>query len=200
MLTSKQLKVPPYPVVFTKPPDALAGPLDKVPVHPAAQGMLDYEGELTVIIGKDGKDIPEEEALSYVLGYTAGNDVSARNFQLPDMSGGQYCYAKSFDAFAPIGPCIVSTGLAPDPQKLRYTTSVNGEKRQETGTDDMIWSVKQIIAHLSRGTTLRKGTVIMTGTPSGVGLFMKPQGILKGGDVVEIRVEGIGSLVNEMVF
>lgn len=200
MLTSKQLKVPPYPVVFTKPPDALAGPLDKVPVHPAAQGMLDYEGELTVIIGKDGKDIPEEEALSYVLGYTAGNDVSARNFQLPDTSGGQYCYAKSFDAFAPIGPCIVSTGLAPDPQKLRYTTSVNGEKRQETGTDDMIWSVKQIIAHLSRGTTLRKGTVIMTGTPSGVGLFMKPQGILKGGDVVEIRVEGIGSLVNEMVF
>jgi len=200
MLTSKQLKVPPYPVVFTKPPDALAGPLDKVPVHPAAQGMLDYEGELTVIIGKDGKDIPEEEALSYVLGYTAGNDVSARNFQLPDTSGGQYCYAKSFDAFAPIGPCIVSTGLAPDPQKLRYTTSVNGEKRQETGTDDMIWSVKQIITHLSRGTTLRKGTVIMTGTPSGVGLFMKPQGILKGGDVVEIRVEGIGSLVNEMVF
>jgi len=200
MLTSKQLKVPPYPVVFTKPPDALAGPLDKVPVHPAAQGMLDYEGELTVIIGKDGKDIPEEEALSYVLGYTAGNDVSARNFQLPDTSGGQYCYAKSFDAFAPIGPCIVSTGLAPDPQKLRYTTSVNGEKRQETGTDDMIWSVKQIIAHLSRGTTLRKGTAIMTGTPSGVGLFMKPQGFLKGGDVVEIRVEGIGSLVNEMVF
>jgi 2-keto-4-pentenoate hydratase/2-oxohepta-3-ene-1,7-dioic acid hydratase in catechol pathway len=200
LLTSKQLKVPPYPVIFTKPPDALAGPLDKVPVHPAAQGMLDYEGELTVVIGKDGKDIPEEEALSHVLGYTAGNDVSARNFQLPDTSGGQYCYAKSFDAFAPIGPCIVATSVIPDPQKLRYTTSVNGEKRQETGTDDMIWSVKQIIAHLSRGTTLRKGTVIMTGTPSGVGLFMKPQGFVKGGDVVEVHVEGIGSLVNEMVF
>jgi 2-keto-4-pentenoate hydratase/2-oxohepta-3-ene-1,7-dioic acid hydratase in catechol pathway len=200
LLTSKQLKVPPYPVIFTKPPDALAGPLDKVPVHPAAQGMLDYEGELTVVIGKDGKDILEEEALSHVLGYTAGNDVSARNFQLPDTSGGQYCYAKSFDAFAPIGPCIVATSVIPDPQKLRYTTSVNGEKRQETGTDDMIWSVKQIIAHLSRGTTLRKGTVIMTGTPSGVGLFMKPQGFVKGGDVVEVHVEGIGSLVNEMVF
>jgi 2-keto-4-pentenoate hydratase/2-oxohepta-3-ene-1,7-dioic acid hydratase in catechol pathway len=199
-LTLHQLKVPPYPVVFTKPPDALAGPLDKVPVHTAAQGMLDYEGELTVIIGKDGKDIPEEEALSYVLGYTAGNDVSARNFQLPDTSGGQYCYAKSFDAFAPVGPCIVSPSLIPDPQRLRYTTSVNGEKRQETGTNDMIWSVGQIIAHLSRGTTLRAGTVIMTGTPSGVGLFMEPKGFLKGGDVVEVRVEGIGSVVNEMVF
>jgi transcription initiation factor TFIIH subunit 2 len=162
--------------------------------------MLDYEGELTVIIGKDGKDIPEEEALSYVLGYTAGNDVSARNFQLPDTSGGQYCYAKSLDAFAPIGPCIVSPSLMPDPQKLRHTTSVNGEKRQETGTDDMIWSVRQIIGHLSRGTTLRAGMVIMTRTPSGVGLFMEPKGFLKGGDMVEVRVEVIGSVVNEMVF
>ena len=99
ILNPTQLKVPLYPVVFTKPPDALAGPLDRVPVHPSAQGMLGYEGGLTVIISKDGKDIPEEEALSYVLGYTAGNDVSARNFQLPDESGGQYCYAKSFDAF-----------------------------------------------------------------------------------------------------
>jgi transcription initiation factor TFIIH subunit 2 len=162
--------------------------------------MLDYEGELTVIIGRDGKDIPEAHALDYVLGYTAGNDVSARNFQLPDTSGGQYCYAKSFDAFAPVGPCIASPALIPDPQRLRYSTFVNGQKRQETGTDDMIWSVRQIIAHLSRGTTLRRGTVIMTGTPSGVGLFMEPKGFLKGGDVVEVRVEGVGSLVNEMVF
>lgn len=87
-----------------------------------------------------------------------------------------------------------------DPQKFKYTTKVNGEVRQETGTDDMIWSVRQIIAHLSRGTTLRKGTVIMTGTPSGVGLFMEPKGFLKDGDVMEVEVEGIGSIVNKVVF
>jgi 2-keto-4-pentenoate hydratase/2-oxohepta-3-ene-1,7-dioic acid hydratase in catechol pathway len=87
-----------------------------------------------------------------------------------------------------------------DPQKLKYTTKVNGQKRQETGTDDMIWNVKEIIAHLSRGTTLRKGTIIMTGTPSGVGLFMEPKGFLKDGDVVEVEVEGIGAIVNRMVF
>lgn len=98
--------------------------------------------ELTIIIGEDGKDISEDDALSHVLGYTAGNDISARNFQLPETSGGQYCYAKSFDGFAPIGPAIVSPELLTDPQKLRYVTRVNGAKRQETGTDDMIWSVK----------------------------------------------------------
>jgi transcription initiation factor TFIIH subunit 2 len=162
--------------------------------------MLDYEGELTVVIGKTGKDIKEEDALDYVLGYTAGNDVSARNFQLPDTSGGQYCYAKSFDAFAPIGPVLASTSAIPDPQRLRYRTKVNGKVRQETGTDDMVWSVRQIVAHLSRGTTLRAGTVIMTGTPSGVGLFMQPKGFLADGDVVEVEVDGIGSISNKMVF
>lgn len=162
--------------------------------------MLDYEGELTVVIGKTGKDIPEAEALSYVLGYTAGNDVSARHFQLPTTSGGQYCYAKSFDKFAPIGPVLVSPRVIPDPQKLKYRTKVNGEIRQETGTDDMVWTVAQIIAHLSRGTTLRAGTIIMSGTPSGVGLFMEPKGFLKDGDVVEVEVDGIGSIVNKVVF
>jgi 2-keto-4-pentenoate hydratase/2-oxohepta-3-ene-1,7-dioic acid hydratase in catechol pathway len=162
--------------------------------------MLDYEGELTVVIGKDCKDVSEDQALSYVLGYTAGNDVSARYFQLPDTSGGQYCYAKAFDKFAPIGPAIVSPSLIPDPQKLKYTTKVNGQLRQETPTSDMIWSVKQIIAHLSRGTTLRKGTVIMTGTPKGVGLFMEPKGFCKDGDVVEVNIEKIGAIANKMVF
>lgn len=162
--------------------------------------MLDYEGELTVVIGKTGKDISEADALSYVLGYTAGNDVSARYFQLPNTSGGQYCYAKSFDAFAPIGPVLVSPAVVPDPQKLKYRTKVNGEVRQETGTDDMVWTVAQIITHLSRGTTLRAGTIIMTGTPSGVGLFMEPKGFLKDGDVVEVEIDGIGSIANKMVF
>jgi len=194
------LKVAPYPVVFTKPPDALAGPLDDISIHPETQSALDYEGELTVVIGKDAKNVSEADALNYVLGYTCGNDVSARNFQMPDTSGGQFCYAKSFDKFAPIGPCIASTEAIPDPQKLHYTTKVNGELRQETETSDMIWTVKQIIAHLTRGTTLRKGTVIQTGTPSGVGLFMKPQGFVKNGDVVEIAIDGIGAIRNKMVF
>lgn len=131
-----------------------------------------------------------------------GNDVSARNFQIPDsVSGKQYSYAKSFDGFAPIGPSVLlAKGV--NPQKLHYTTKVNGEKRQETGTDDMIWTIKKIIAHLTRGTTLRKGTVIMTGTPSGIGFFIEPKGagFLKNGDVVEIEVGGIGSIANKMVF
>jgi len=162
--------------------------------------MLDYEGELTVVIGNDAKNVSESEALSYVFGYTAGNDVSARNFQLPDTSGGQFCYAKSFDKFAPIGPVILSADLVADPQNLRLVTRVNGEVRQETSTSDMIFSVAKIIAHLSRGTTLRRGTVIQTGTPSGVGLFMEPKGFLKDGDVVEVEVEGVGAIRNRMIF
>jgi transcription initiation factor TFIIH subunit 2 len=196
-----QLQVPSYPTVFTKPPDAIAGPLDDIPIHKDCQSQLDYEGELTVIIGKDAKNVSEKDALSYVTGYTVGNDVSARNFQLPvSVSGGQFGYAKSFDKFAPIGPVIVSSSLIPDPQKLHYWTKVNGEIRQETGTDDMIFTVAQIIEHLSRGTTLRAGTAIMTGTPSGVGLFREPKAFVTDGDEVEIYVEGIGSLVNKMKF
>lgn len=99
-----QLTIQKYPAIFTKPVDALAGPFDDIPVHLDAQGMLDYEGELVVVIGRDAKDVTEDKALGYVLGYTAGNDVSTRNFQTPDASGGQFCYAKSFDGLAPIGP------------------------------------------------------------------------------------------------
>jgi transcription initiation factor TFIIH subunit 2 len=184
-----------------KPSDALTGPLDDVPIHKACQSMLDYEGELTIIIGKDCKNVSAASFSDYILGYTVGNDVSARNYQLPtSVSGGQFGYAKSFDSFAPIGPCIASPKVIPDPQKLKYWTKVNGKKRQETGTDDMIYTVGQIVEHLSRGTTLRAGTAIMTGTPSGVGLFMEPKGFLGDGDEVEIYVEGIGSIVNKMVF
>ncbi|EUC32630.1 hypothetical protein COCVIDRAFT_42161 [Bipolaris victoriae FI3] len=195
------LQIPENPAIFMKPSDALAGPLDDVPIHPTCQSQLDYEGELGIIIGRDCKNVAAADYASYVLGYTVGNDVSARNYQLPaSVSGGQFGYAKSFDKFAPIGPCIASPAVIPDPHALTYWTKVNGEKRQETGTDDMIYTVGQIIEHLSRGTTLRAGTVILTGTPSGVGFFMEPKGFLKDGDVVEIYVQGIGSLVNTMRF
>lgn len=196
---SRKLDIPEYPVVFTKPADALAGPDEAVSVCPGAQPMLDYEGELTVVVGKDCKNLPPDFDLAdYVLGYTIGNDVSARNYQLPAASGSQFCYAKSFDKFAPIGPWIASPRMIPDPHALRYVTRVNGEVRQETGTDDMIWSVKQIMSHLSRGTTLRAGTVIMTGTPAGVGFFRKQ--FLSNGDVVEVEIIGEMKLVNTMKF
>lgn len=192
------MTVPKYPVIFNKPADALAGPHEDIPIHPDATSMMDFEGELTVIMGRDAKNISEADALDYVLGYCAGNDVSARNFQLKEASGMQFGYAKSFDKFAPIGPAIWSKKAIPDPQKLKYVTRVNGVVKQETGTDDMIWSVRQIIAHLSRGTTLRKGTVIMTGTPAGVGFFHNE--FLKDGDIVEVEIEGLGKLENKMVF
>jgi transcription initiation factor TFIIH subunit 2 len=195
------MNVPSMPVVFTKPPDALAGPYDDIHVQRDVQKQLDYEGELTVVIGCDAKNVQAEDALKFVLGYTSGNDFSARDYQVPaDVSGGQYSYAKSFDQFAPIGPCITSTAIIPDPQALCYETRVNGEVKQKTSTSDMIWTVKQIIEHLSRGTTLRKGTCIMTGTPSGVGLWMTPPQFLKHEDEVEVEIEHIGAIKNKVVF
>lgn len=160
--------------------------------------MLDFEGELTVVIGRDAINVSETDALDYVLGYTAGNDISARNFQLKEAAGGQFGYSKSFDGFAPIGPVIWSTTAVADPQSLRLVTRVNGEERQATSTGDMIWSVRQIVSHLSRGRTLRSGTVIMTGTPAGVGFFEKR--FLKHGDVVEVELEGLGKISNKIVF
>lgn len=184
--------------MFTKPSDALAGPTDAISVHPDLQSHLDYEGELCVVIGKDCKDIAEENVLDYVLGYCVGNDITARKFQLPENSGGQFCYAKSFDAFAPIGPAIWSTHLVPDPQDITYRTLVNGQVVQETSTRDMMWTVRKLITHLSRATTLRKGTVIMTGTPAGVGHFRGGQ-YLKHDDVVEVEAIGLGRISNRIV-
>lgn len=149
-----------------------------------------------MVISKDAKNVSEEDALDYVLGYTAGNDVSARNFQLPDVSGGQFCYAKSFDKFAPVGHTIVAASEIPDPHALQLRTKVNGVVKQETSTGDMIYTVRQIISHLSRGTTLRQGTLIMTGTPSGVGFFRKE--FLKDGDIVEVEIEGVATTKNRI--
>lgn len=186
-------------MVFIKPADAMIGPADDIHVHKDAQAQMDWEGEITIIIGQDCKNATEENALDFVLGYAIGNDVSARNFQVPSgVSGGQYCYAKSFDGFAPIGAAIVATSVVPDPQKLSFRTRVNGKLKQETCTDDMIWSVQQIIAHLSRGITLRKGTAIMTGTPSGIGFFANE--FLKHGDIVEVEMDHVGSIKNMIVF
>lgn len=132
------------------------------------------------------------------MGYTISNDISARNLHAIDMSGYQMGYAKSFDQFGPTGPYLVSPTLIPDPQDLKLTTTVNGEVRQSTNTAQMIWSCRQLISFASRGRTLRKGTLIMTGTPDGVGWHTN--GCLKNGDVVEVAVKGLGSIRNKMVF
>lgn len=153
------------------------------------------------MIGKDCKNVTEsEDALQYVLGYTAGNDVSSRYWQMPERSNGQHGGAKSFDKFAPIGPVITSSEIITDAHKLTIKCMVNGELRQSANTESLIFDVPTIIRHLSRGMTLRKGTVVMTGTPSGVAAFMKPPAWLKDGDVVEVEIENIGTIRNKMVF
>lgn len=145
--------------------DTLAGPYNDIAVDVIAK-ELDYEGELTVIIGKDVKNLkPEDDPLEHVLGFTVGNDLSSRFWQWPQVSGSQHGYAKSFDNFGPIGPVIASRTAIPDPESLELRTWVNGEIRQDAKTDDLIFGIGAIIRHLSQCTTLRKGTVIMTGTP-----------------------------------
>lgn len=145
--------------------DTLAGPYEDIPVCEKAKD-LDYEGELCIVMGKDAKDLSErEKPMDYVLGFTVGNDISSRYWQNAQRSGSQHGLAKSFDKFAPIGPFITSVNGLKDPENLRIRTWVNGEMRQDARTDDLIFGINDIIRYLSEGMTLRKGTVIMTGTP-----------------------------------
>ncbi|KEF62027.1 5-carboxymethyl-2-hydroxymuconate isomerase, partial [Exophiala aquamarina CBS 119918] len=191
---------PVYPVLFNKPSSCLAGPADDIPIHKDAQ-FLDYEGELCIVIGQTCKDLSEtDDALDYVLGYTVGNDVSSRYWQMPDRSGQQAGYSKSFDKFAPLGPVICSTAEIPSPETLTLVTKVNGLERQRGSIEDLIFTVQDIVRFTARGHTLEPGTVIMTGTPSGVAAFMKPPAWLKDGDVVEIAIDEIGTISNKMVF
>lgn len=155
------------------------------------------------MIGRSCKNLdkkPHENPLDYVLGYTVGNDVSSRNWQNQRLAGMQHGYSKSFDKFAPIGPCIVSADVISDPTKLYLKTWVNGDLRQQTGIDDLLFDIPTVIRHLTRGRTMRPGCIIMTGTPSGVGWFMKPSGLLKHGDEVTIEIDGIGTIKNKMIF
>ncbi|WKT51681.1 Fumarylacetoacetase-like, C-terminal domain superfamily [Fusarium oxysporum f. sp. vasinfectum] len=139
------MELPENPVIFMKPADALAGPYDTITV-PKEAHLLDYEGELCIIIGKDGKDIQPKDAIDHIFGYTVGNDLSSRHWQRPPRAGGQFCYAKSFDGFAPIGPTILSPHVA-TAESLHLTTKVNGEVRQQSPISDMIFNVQDIICH-----------------------------------------------------
>ncbi len=189
-------KFPEYPVLFVKGLNTVQNPGDPIflPVH-LASGQVDYECELAVVIGRECKNVSRAEALDYVLGYTCANDVSARDWQ-KDRGGSQWCRGKTFDSFAPLGPCLVTPDEIPDPNALAIRTRLNGEVMQESNTGDMIFDVPTLIEFLSGSTTLYPGTVILTGTPSGVGMARNPPVWLKPGDTVEIEIEGIGTLSN----
>ncbi|KAH0840991.1 Fumarylacetoacetate hydrolase domain-containing protein 2 [Fonsecaea pedrosoi] len=197
-----KIPLPPYPMIFVKGAgsSALADPYEDIPIHKEAQ-FMDYEGELTIIFGKKAKDLTESDNVAdYLLGYTVGNDVSSRYWQDPVRAGGQHGYAKAFDKFAPIGPILVSPAQMPDPTTLTMRTIVNGQQRQITKTDDLIFDIPAIVRHLTRGRTIEPGTVVLTGTPSGVAAFMKPPAWLQNGDVVEVEISEIGKIRNKMVF
>jgi 2-keto-4-pentenoate hydratase/2-oxohepta-3-ene-1,7-dioic acid hydratase in catechol pathway len=196
-------ELPKVPTVFVKPATAVAGPFDSIRIPEFAGNQLDYEGELTIVIGKTGKNISKDDALDYVAGYATSNDVSARDWQRDVDKAGplpQWCYGKSFDQFAPLGPCLVSPEVLGAAENLALKTTVNGELRQSTNTNDLVFGVRDLVAFCSRGQTLQKGSLIMTGTCGGVGLFMKPSCFLKHGDVVTVSIEGIGAIENRFVW
>ncbi len=188
--------IPEYPVVFTKSITSVADPDQPIilPRH-LHSDQVDYEGELAVVIGKRCKNVSAAEALEYVLGYTCANDVSARDWQKV-YGGGQWIKGKSFDSFCPLGPMLVTADAVPDPQILPLRTILNGRIVQESFTGDMIFSVAELIAFLSGSTTLLPGTVILTGTPPGVGMAATPPQFLKPGDEVVVDITGIGMLHN----
>ena len=191
--------LPKFPVVFCKNPASVQDP-DGVIELPRflASSEVDYECELAIVIGKRAKNVPREKAIDYVLGYTAANDVSARDWQ-KNGGGGQWCKGKSFDTFCPLGPCIVTPDEMKRPNSLGISTIVNGVVLQDWHTDDMIFDVPAIIEFLSASMTLLPGTVILTGTPHGVGMARTPQRWLAPGDLVTVTIEGIGKLSNTVI-
>lgn len=189
-------RIPEFPILFVKTPNTLQNPGDPIliPTH-LKSDEVDYECELAVVIGRTCKNVTRENALEYVLGYTCGNDVSARDWQIK-RGGGQWCRGKCFDTFCPLGPVIVMPDEIPNPNSLAIRTHVNGIQVQSWNTDDMIFDVRALIEFLSGSTTLLPGTVILTGTPHGVGMAQTPPLWLQNGDTVTIEIDGIGSLTN----
>lgn len=189
-------KIPEYPVMFVKGVNSLQHPGEpiEIPVHLASH-EVDYECELAVVIGRDAKNVSPARALEYVLGYTAANDVSARDWQIA-RGGGQWCRGKFFDTFCPLGPVLVTADEIPDPHALKISTTLNGQVVQDWTTGDMIFRIPELISFLSGSCTLPAGTVILTGTPHGVGMAAKPPRWLKPGDSVTIEIERIGRLTN----
>jgi 2,4-diketo-3-deoxy-L-fuconate hydrolase len=186
---------PDKPLIFCKTSNALNGPFDPI-ILPKSSGKIDWEVELAIIIGKEGKRISKERALDYIAGYTVMNDVSGREAQFSDS---QWFRGKSFDGFAPLGPVIVTADEIGDVNNLRITAKVDGKIMQDGNTKDMIFDVFTIIEDISEDITLIPGDIISTGTPAGVGIFRDPPVVLRPGNVVECYVENIGSIINKVV-
>ncbi|PPB80913.1 2-keto-4-pentenoate hydratase/2-oxohepta-3-ene-1,7-dioic acid hydratase in catechol pathway [Albidovulum inexpectatum] len=187
---------PTEPIIFSKASSALSGPNDPI-VIPRGSEKTDWEVELGVVIGRETLYVSEDQALDHVAGYCTINDVSERSFQIE--RGGQWIKGKSAPGFGPIGPWLVTADEVPNPQALNLSLDLNGERVQDSSTDDMIFSVAQIVSYMSRFMKLMPGDVIATGTPSGVGMGMKPQRFLRPGDVVTLRVEGLGEQRQEVI-
>lgn len=187
---------PRSPVVFAKMPSSIVGPDEPISYSEEESTQVDYEAELAVVIGRRARRIPVEEALSFVFGYTACNDVSARDAQFAD---GQWVRGKSFDTFCPLGPWIVTADEVADVQDLSVVCRVNGAVMQDGTTQEMLFGVAELVSRLSRVMTLEPGDVIATGTPAGVGFARTPPVFLLDGDLVEVEIEGIGVLHNAVV-
>jgi 2-keto-4-pentenoate hydratase/2-oxohepta-3-ene-1,7-dioic acid hydratase in catechol pathway len=191
--------IPVNPMLFIKGGNTLNNPGDPIPI-PRRSSMIDYEGELAVVIGRSAKYVTRENALDYVLGYTIANDVSARDWQRQkELGGGQFARGKSFDGFCPLGPCIVTRDEIPNPNALRLRTLLNGQVMQDNSTSDMIFDVPSLIESLSSTMTLRAGSIILTGTPQGVGFARTPPVWLAPGDAIAVEIEKIGRLENPVV-
>lgn len=189
-------EAPPTPLVFAKWPSALTGPFDRIALDPSVSAQVDYEVELAAVIGRPTLDVSVDDALDHISGYAVANDISARDIQ---SSESQWTRAKSFDGFCPIGPWITTADEIPDPQNLKLSCTVNGEVRQQATTARMIHGVAQLIAYVSRATTLQPGDLVLTGTPSGVAMAAETPRWLEPGDVVRSEVEGLGYLENKIV-
>lgn len=188
--------IPEKPILFSKPNTTIIGTDDFV-VYPKISSQVDYEIELGVVIGKGGSDIPQSDALAHVGGYTIFNDISARDIQFGDK---QWFRGKSFDTFAPTGPCLVLRDQVSDPHRLEMELRVNGEIRQRSNTSNMIFKIHQIVAFVSSVMTLELGDIIATGTPAGVGFYAKPEKrLLRLGDLIEAEIEGLGVLRNRII-
>jgi 2-keto-4-pentenoate hydratase/2-oxohepta-3-ene-1,7-dioic acid hydratase in catechol pathway len=192
-------KIPEHPVVFMKSPGAVCASGDPIVLPRRLRSdEVDFEGELAIVIGQPCKNVRRDEALQYVLGYTCANDVSARDWQ-KRWGGGQFCRGKTFDTFCPLGPVLTTPDEIPDPGALRIRTTLNGQTMQDGHTGDLIFDVPTLIEFLSGSTTLQSGTVILTGTPAGVGMARSPQVFLQPGDTVSVEIEGIGTVTNDVV-
>lgn len=198
-----KMAIPTIPVVFHKPITALSGPRDDIMVPKLSweKGRLDYEAELVIVIGQKASRVSKEEALDYVFGYTVGNDFSNRAWQLePTLSGGQWCFSKSFDTSAPVGPAIVSKDILRDAKGLDISLTLNGDVMQSSNTDNMIFSAAELVSFLSQGMTLLPGTLIFTGTPAGVGFGRKPNVSVRENDVLKVKISGIGEIDNKVSY